>query len=70
MVKLASDAQRIWVIYNGSRVGVGNQDMATRAALGLTPAAVSAAIPISEGLFNAIPAAPALTTPTSPNEGR
>ncbi|AOS94949.1 MULTISPECIES: type VII secretion protein EccB [Mycobacterium avium complex (MAC)] len=70
VVKLASDAQRIWVIYNGSRVGVGNQDMATRAALGLTPAAVSAAIPISEGLFNAIPAAPALTTPYVAKRGQ
>lgn len=70
VVKLASDPHQLWVVYNGSRVGVGAQDMATRAALGLTPRMVDAAIPISEGLFNAIPAAPALKTPYIANRGQ
>ena len=70
IVKLASDPDQLWLISGGSRVGVGTKDMATRAALGLTPAMASEAIPISEGLFDAIPAAPALVSPFIANRGQ
>lgn len=70
IVKLAADPKQLWLINKGSRVGVGAQDMATRSALGISPEQAADAIQISEGLFNAIPAAPALTTPFIANRGQ
>lgn len=71
LVKLDGSTDGVqWVVYKGKRASVGPQDGATRAALGLSPAQVKNAIPISAGLFNAIPAAPALTTPFIADRGR
>lgn len=63
LAKLESLPDELWMIYKGQRTLIGPYDMAARAALALSPATAQNAIPISEGLFNAIPAAPALTAP-------
>lgn len=63
LVNLASAPDQQWMIYKGQRTLVGPNDMAARAALNLSPGVAANAIPISQGLFNAIPAAPALTAP-------
>lgn len=70
LVRLAAAPDQLWMVYNGQRTLVGAADMAARAALGLSPDAVAGAIPISQGLFNAIPAAPALTTPYIADRGQ
>ncbi|WP_071288888.1 type VII secretion protein EccB [Mycolicibacterium llatzerense] len=70
VVKRPAGPDQLWLVRAGTRVAVGTQDMATRAALGLTPEVAAAAIPISDGLFNALPAAPALTTPYIANRGQ
>jgi type VII secretion protein EccB len=63
LVKLESAPAALWMVYKGQRTLIGSSDLATRSALGLEPAVASHAIPISPGLFNAIPAAPSLTAP-------
>jgi len=63
LVKLDSEPDQLWMVYKGERTLIGPQDLATRSALGLEPKSAAHAIPISLGLFNAIPAAPSLTTP-------
>ncbi|WP_301122932.1 type VII secretion protein EccB [Mycolicibacterium fortuitum] len=63
LVKLDAEPNELWMVYKGQRTLIGPNDLAARAALALSPAAAANAIPISEALFNAIPAAPALTAP-------
>jgi len=63
LVDIASAPDQQWMIYKGQRTLIGPDDMAARAALNLSPDVAAQAIPISQGLFNAIPAAPALTAP-------
>lgn len=70
VVKLANDPKQLWMVYKGMRSNIGVQDMATRSALGLTPDIAAKAIPISPGLFDAIPPAPALTTPYIADRGQ
>lgn len=69
LVDLASAPDQQWMIYKGQRTLIGPADMAARAALNLSPHVAAHAIPISQGLFNAIPAAPALTAPYIANRG-
>lgn len=70
LVKLADAPDHQWLVYKGQRTSIGPNDMATRATLGLTPAVANKAIPISQRLFNAIPAAPALTVPFIPSRSQ
>ncbi|SIH21625.1 type VII secretion protein EccB, Actinobacterial [Mycobacteroides abscessus subsp. abscessus] len=69
LIKLDDNPQE-WIVYNGVRALVGPQDQATRQALHLTPEVSAKAIAVSKGLFNAIPAAPALTAPFIADRGR
>lgn len=69
LVNLAPAPDQQWMLYKGQRTLIGPADMAARAALNLSPAVAAHAIPISQGLFNAIPAAPALTAPYIANRG-
>ncbi len=69
LVRLAAAPDQLWMVYKGQRTLIGPGDLAARAALNLSPASASEAIPISQGLFNAIPAAPALTAPYIPGRG-
>ncbi len=70
LVRLASAPDQLWMVYKGQRTLIGPGDMAARAALNLSPASVAEAIPISAGLFNAIPPAPALTAPYIADRGQ
>ncbi|SKU95185.1 type VII secretion protein EccB, Actinobacterial [Mycobacteroides abscessus subsp. bolletii] len=71
LVKLDGDnSGQQWIVYKGRRASVGAQDMASRQAMGLTPAAAGKAIPITPALFNAIPVAPALSAPFIADRGR
>jgi type VII secretion protein EccB len=57
-----------WLLWDGNRSPLDLNDRAVLAALGLG-AEPPAAQPISPGLFNAIPEAPALRVPPIPNAG-
>ena len=70
LVKLDSAPDQLWMVYKGERTLIAPQDLATRAALALNPKVIADAIPISLGLFNAIPAAPTLTTPYIADRGQ
>ncbi len=63
LVTLDAAPEELWMVYKGQRTLIGPHDLAAKAALALSPATAARAIPISEGLFNAIPAAPPLTAP-------
>lgn len=69
LVKLDAAPDELWMVYKGQRTLIGARDLAARAALALSPETIAQAIPISEGLFNAIPAAPALTAPYIADRG-
>ncbi|WP_445168179.1 type VII secretion protein EccB [Mycolicibacterium sp. Dal123E01] len=65
---LAAGADGTWLLWGGHRSAIDLADRAVTDALGL-PAAEPAPRPISPGLFNAVPEAPALRVPQIPDAG-
>lgn len=59
----------VWLIRDGRRSKVDPTLRPVLLALGLPEAAMAAARPMSQGLFNAIPVGPALTVPVIPGAG-
>lgn len=60
---------QVWVLWGNRRATVGGDDKAAQAVLGLTPAIVGKAAPISRGLLNAITPAPPITAPFVADRG-
>lgn len=60
----------LWLIYRDTRAQIGRADFAAQAALGLTPAAIAAAVPVSPSLLGAIVPSPALTAPLLTDRGQ
>jgi type VII secretion protein EccB len=54
---------QVWVLWGNRRATVNGGDKAAQAVLGLTPAIMGQATPISRGLLNAITPAPPITAP-------
>lgn len=65
---LAGDGTKTWLLWNGRRSQIDLADHAVTDALGLGTD-IPAPRPIALGLFNAIPAGPALTAPEIPDAG-
>lgn len=67
----AQEAPQTWLLWNGRRSRIDLADHAVTDALGLGTGrnGVPAPRPIAIGLFNAIPAGPALAAPDIPNAG-
>ncbi len=65
---LADGAEGTWLLWGGRRSAIDLGDRPVTDALGL-PAAVPTPRPISPGLFNAVPEAPALRVPQVPEAG-
>ncbi|MBB2988673.1 type VII secretion protein EccB [Mycolicibacterium iranicum] len=65
---LAENGGRTWLLWDGKRSPVDLADRAVTSGLGIGVDA-AAPQPIAVGLFNAIPEAPALTSPAVPNAG-
>ncbi|MCV7195546.1 type VII secretion protein EccB [Mycobacterium angelicum] len=63
---LADNGGGTWLLWDGKRSRIDLADHAVTSALGL---GAEAPRPIALGLFNAIPEAPALTSPVIPNAG-
>ncbi|BCI84640.1 type VII secretion protein EccB (plasmid) [Mycolicibacterium sp. TY66] len=56
-------AGQVWVLWGNRRATVSGDDKAAQTVLGLTPAVMGKAAPISRGLLNAITSAPPITSP-------
>lgn len=67
---LVSAANATWLLWDGRRSRIDITDTAVTSGLGLGANNYSAPQPISDGLFNAIPEAPALTVPPIPDAGQ
>ncbi|CAN3126620.1 type VII secretion protein EccB [Mycobacterium sp. smrl_JER01] len=66
---LVENGGRTWLLWDGKRSAVDLADRAVTSGLGIG-ADVAAPQPISDGLFNAIPEAPALVTPVIADAGQ
>ncbi|MGJ6127115.1 type VII secretion protein EccB [Mycolicibacterium sp. Y3] len=62
-------AGQVWVLWGNRRATVSGDDKAAQAVLGLTPAIMGDAAPISRGLLNAITPAPPITSPFIADRG-
>jgi type VII secretion protein EccB len=63
LVRLPSQPDRLWIVYKGRKAEIGANDRATKSALGINTDTEKNAIPISQGLMDAINTAPALASP-------
>lgn len=70
LVRPSNDPSQLWLVYRDTRAQVGRDDFAAQAALGLTPARISAAMTVSPALLAAIGASPALTAPNLTDRGK
>lgn len=60
---------QVWVLWGNRRATVSGDDKAAQTVLGLTPAVMGEAAPISRGLLNAITPAPPITAPFIADRG-
>ncbi|BBX82210.1 type VII secretion protein EccB [Mycolicibacterium aubagnense] len=70
LVRPTSDPSQLWLVYRDTRAQVGRDDFAAQAALGLTPAAIDAAVNVSPSLLGTIQPSPALTAPRLADQGQ
>lgn len=61
---------QVWVLWGNRRATVSGEDKAAQTVLGLTPAVMGKAAPISRGLLNAITPAPPITAPFIADRGQ
>src|SRR6516165_6109019 len=68
---LVDNGTSTWLLWDGKRsqIDLANHAVTNALGLGAGDSDVPAARPIAQGLFNAIPEAPALTAPLIPNAG-
>jgi type VII secretion protein EccB len=69
LAKQVGHPDRLWVLYMQRKAEVYSEDQATKHALGISPEMEKRAIPVSQGLMDAINPAPALTIPYIPDRG-
>lgn len=70
LARSSTDPDKLWLIFDGKRAQLGEQDFATQTALGITPAKLNAAVSLSGSLVDAIDVLPTLTVPFLENRGR
>lgn len=69
LAKQVGQPDRLWLIYMQRKAEIYSDDQATKHALGISPAMEKRAIPVSQGLMDAINPSPALTVPFIPDRG-